>query len=178
MQPRSARALHTPLVVCAFLAVACSEAPVAPQAGDDPSIPLRASGAGHQVSVGGADVCTAFGLSPGCDANYSLNAREMPDGSDQGEWHDTINFPPVVGVHVAIDCLNVVGNEAWVSGVVTNPPSAAGTRVITKMADNGTSSNDPPDQISFTWDAFPDEDCDDPGFIPLFDLSEGQVTVR
>ena len=29
----------------------------------------------HHASLGGADVCEAFGLPPGCDANFSLAAN-------------------------------------------------------------------------------------------------------
>lgn len=78
----------------------------------------------HHVSVGGADICEALGLPTGCDANFSLVANEMANGSVSGQWQDTFRINGQgVPVHVTIDCINVVGKEAWVSGVITGGPS-------------------------------------------------------
>jgi hypothetical protein len=42
----------------------------------------------HRVHVGGPDACAAFGLSPGCDANFTLTAIEYADGSVSGQFTD------------------------------------------------------------------------------------------
>ena len=137
----------------------------------------------HHVSVGGADICEALGLPTGCDANFAFVAIEKADGSVSGQWQDTFIFdrddPGLirgVPVHVTIDCLNVDGNEAWVSGVVTGGPFT-GIPAITRVADNGTSANDPLDQISFiAEDAF--GGCQAAPDLPLIDLTHGQVKVK
>lgn len=72
----------------------------------------------HHVSLGGADFCEALGLPTGCDANFSLVANERSDGTVTGQWHD--QFAGGQGVHVAVDCLKIFGNQAIVGGVVTH----------------------------------------------------------
>lgn len=136
-----------------------------------------------RVSLGGADICGAVGLPPGCDANFSLSARLYDDGSVRGQWQDT--FVGGTGfIHVTVDCLNVVDNGAVLGGVITAGRGPGGTdltglRATTAVVDNGTSAKDPPDQMSFSF--FPnDADCTtlSPSNFPLMDLTKGQVTVR
>ncbi len=139
----------------------------------------------HHVSLGGADICEALGLPTGCDANFSLVANMKADGSVSGQWQDTFAGGGE-GIHVAVDCMNVVENWAVIGGVITHGTAGgvdvSGQYAITVVVDNGTSSNDPPDQISFSF-FDPAFDCqlvqnltiDD--FL-LFDLTTGQVKVR
>jgi hypothetical protein len=129
----------------------------------------------HKVSVGSPDIV----LPPGTDANFSLSAIEHGDGTITGQWQDTFfgRGTPAVALHVEVDCLVVVGNEAWVSGVITRPSFFAGLTAVTRVSDNGTSANDPPDQVSFTFIDI-GATCTDQPDLPLFDLVNGQVTVR
>jgi hypothetical protein len=129
----------------------------------------------HNVSVGSGDVLPP----PGSDANFSLSAIERADGTVTGQWQDTVfgRGTAAVGLHVEVDCLVVVGNEAWVSGVITRPASLAGLPAITRVRDNGTSTNDPADQVSFTFIGIA-ATCTDQPDLPLFDLINGQVTVQ
>jgi hypothetical protein len=140
----------------------------------------------HRVSVGSSDSVV---FPPGTDANFSLVAIERSDGTVRGEWHDQFgghgDGAPFVGqfVHVDITCLEVDGNEAWVSGPIKAASSDLaefiGTPAITRVSDNGTSAKDPADQISFTFfDIPPDLDCLDKPALPLFDLNNGEVKVR
>ena len=136
----------------------------------------------HHVSLGGADICEALGEPTGCDANFSLVANEKADGSVSGQWQDTF-VGGGEGIHVAIDCINVIDNGAIVGGVITHGTvggfDVSGLRAITAVVDNGTSANDPPDQLSFSF--FPtNTDCITliPGNFPLFALAQGQVKVR
>ena len=73
----------------------------------------------HRVSVGSADIAPP----PGSDANLSLSAIELADGTVTGQWQDTFfgRGNPALALHVEVDCLVVVGNEAWVSEVITRP---------------------------------------------------------
>jgi hypothetical protein len=140
----------------------------------------------HRVSVGGPDACVAFGAAhPGCDGNFSLTAREYADGSVSGQYTD--RFANGDGFHAVIDCLVVEGNRAWVSGVITkgsftDPETGevfdlAGLFVLTSVQDNGTSANDPPDQISFSFIDVELTPCREQPDVDLFDAPEGQVTV-
>ena len=140
----------------------------------------------HHVSAGGPDACTFFGFThPGCDGNFSLVANEYADGSVSGQYTD--RFARGDGFHAVIDCLSVVGNDAWVSGVITSgiftdPDTGevfdlTGLPVATMVRDNGTSANDTADQISFSFLGDPTP-CTEQVAYPLFDAPEGQVRVR
>ena len=124
----------------------------------------------------------ALGLPTGCDANFSLVANMKADGSVSGQWQDT--FPGGgEGIHVAVDCMNIVGNGAVIGGVITHGTvggnDVSGLRVLCAVMDNGTSANDPPDQLSFSF-INDNTDCTTltPGDFPLFALTHGQVKVR
>lgn len=148
---------------------------------------LYKGGVIHHVSLGGADACEAFGLPPGCDGNFSLVANMQADGSVTGQWQDTFAGGGE-GIHVAIDCMNINVDENWaiVGGVITHGTAfgvdVSGQYAITVVVDNGTSSNDPPDQISYSF-FDPAFDCQlvqnlTTANFPLFDLTTGQVKVR
>jgi hypothetical protein len=129
----------------------------------------------HKVSVGSSDIVPP----PGTDGNFSLSPIEHDDGTVTGQWQDTVfgRGTPAVGLHVEVDCLEVLGNEAWVSGVITRPAVLAGLPAITRVPDNGTSVNDPPDQVSFTFIGI-GPTCTDRPNLALNDLLNGQVTVQ
>jgi hypothetical protein len=134
-----------------------------------------ADGVSHKVSVGSADIAPP----PGSDANFSLSAIQPADGTVTGQWQDTFfgRPEPAVGIHVEIDCLVVVGNDAWVSGLITHPDFLVGVPAITRVRDNGTSANDTADQVSFTFIDI-GFTCNDQPDLPLFDLINGQVKVQ
>src|SRR5262245_40148629 len=75
----------------------------------------RADGVQHVVSVGGPDQDATNHT----DANFSLVAIQYGDGSVKGQWTDQFGQGQG-GVHVAINCLVVQGNQAWLSGFVTS----------------------------------------------------------
>jgi hypothetical protein len=140
----------------------------------------------HHVSAGGPDACEAFfDTHPGCDGNFSLVGNVYADGSMSGQYTD--RFANGDGFHAVIDCVSVVGDDAWVSGVITNgvftdPDTGetfdlTGLPVATRVRDNGTSANDPADQIHISriGDARP---CTEHRPYSLFDAPEGQVVVR
>jgi len=137
-----------------------------------------ANGVVHSVHVGGPDLCEALNLPLGCDMNFSLTANEFSDGSVNGRWTDIINNGPgttPLNIIVAVDCLHVVGNAAWVAGEIVGPDLAE-LRVGTRVVDIGVSANDMPDGISFT-NVF-SGDCHDAPSFPLFRYFQGQVTIR
>lgn len=98
------------------------------------------------------------------------------------------------GIHATIDCLNVIGNQAWVSGTITHgwfDPFGTGERidlagfdVVTTVVDNGTSAQDPPDQITYSIPGFEIDCYEAPAELPnlpfyaLWDVPQNQVTIR
>jgi hypothetical protein len=141
----------------------------------------------HTVSAGGPDACVAFGAEhPGCDGNFSLTAIQYADGSVSGQYTD--RFARGDGFHAVIDCLVVEGNQAWVSGVITqgtftDPDTGevfdlAGLYVWTTVVDNGTSANDPVDEISFSFIDVVPTTCTETPDATLLPASEGHVTFR
>lgn len=166
----------------ALLAVACSEPTSTPlSAGGGPSLGLSASalssnGVAHRVSVGGSDQDATLNT----DANFSLVAIQMGDGTSSGEWSDQFGQGSG-GVHVDVNCVFVVGNQAWVSGIIRSGQSGGvdftGLPAITRVADLGTSANDAPDAISFTFIGVA-APCTAAPNLPLLAMTGGQVTVR
>jgi len=134
----------------------------------------------NMVHAGGPDVCEAFGLPMGCDANWSLSAVKFANGEVKGQFSDI--WPNGDGFHAELDCLSVDGNNAWVSGVVTRGFfegfDFTGVNVAARVRDNGHSRNDPADAISFSQFSFGPLSCDDQLDYGLFDTPQGQVVVK
>ena len=151
------------------------------------AIPAFADPTGNSVHVGGPDACVGWGISPGCDANFSLVAIEHQDGRVTGHYTDQFGGG-YGGFHANIDCLYVEGNQALVSGWVTSETfsgdgSFVGEPVSARVKDNGKSANDPPDQISFSHIGADGGDhlhgtCDEQPAYELNDMPQGQVKVR
>jgi hypothetical protein len=176
-----------------FTYLGCSNTPVEPtqesaamDAGDLPASALFGSKKViHFVSVGGADLCEATGRPTGCDANFSLVAQQRADGSVKGQWQDTFDGGRL-GIHVAIDCLKVVGNGAVISGVITHGVSeetggdVSGQQALTAVVDNGTSAKDPLDQIGYSLIGGTPGRCNRVPLerFTLEDLTHGQAIVR
>jgi hypothetical protein len=163
------------IILATAFAFGCSESANAPTAqSDGPALEASiGSPIIHQVSAGGPDVCSGVGDKPGCDANFSLVAIQRADGSVTGQWVDRASRvnggPKSAGVFVVVNCLNVVGNQAWVSGVATGGPFV-GQAFIVRVQDN-------PDQISPSF-FLGGGGCLDAPDLPLFDAPQGQVVVK
>jgi hypothetical protein len=139
-----------------------------------------ASGITHFVSLGGPDACAAFDVKPGCNANFSLVASLSGNGKVTGQYSDQGGHG-FGGWHGAVDCLAVDGNDAWVSGVITSGDffgiPITGLPFVLMLRDNGTSAGDPPDQASFA-EIGNETACTEQPDFELFDIPQGQVTVR
>ena len=161
------------LVTLALFAVACSEQP---STGPERSVMLApGNGDRHRVSVGGHDADFIKG-----DKNFSLIAIQSSDGSVKGRYTDMFGAGTTTGgYHVDVDCLEVVGNQAWIGGVVTNGSingvDVTGRRALTRVVDNGKSANDPPDQISYSY--LTNVSCTSRANLTLLLMTDGQVTV-
>jgi hypothetical protein len=142
------------------------------------------------VHAGGPDLEDGDvpGSEPGFDKNFSLMAFRYADGSASGTLTDGYAGGGNLGLRAQIDCVHVVGNTAWVSGVVTrgrlldadgNPVDIAGYYVRTAVQDNGNNS-DPsnPDKIAFSAIRSTAPFVCTTMVGTLFDMPHGQVTVR
>ena len=147
------------------------------------------------VSVGGPDIGDTDlpGTMPGADKNFSLTAFRYANGSARGILVDRWLTAGGWGIRADIDCVSVDGNNAWVSGVVTqggfpddegNPISLVGYFVRVRVADNGP-NNDPanPDRISLVGLRNPainpvPFNCELHPNQTLFDMPRGQAIVR
>ena len=110
--------------------------------------------------------------------NFSFSAREI-DGVDSGKAQINNRSQNVVA-HFDIDCLNVVGNVAHMSGIVTQSsnPAEVGTRHRFAVQDNGEGAGAPPDLITTAPTVPLDYDCDNPTGTPTVPVENGNVQVR
>jgi hypothetical protein len=171
--------LSVTLVALTLVALGCDPAaPTTPPSSmSAPDGPLfNGNGVVHRATVGGHDA-DIFGNT---DANFSLVALEHGDGTITGEWTDQFGQGEG-GVHITVNCLHVVGNEAWVSGIVTHGTAGGvdftGQPAGTRVADFGKSHNDPPDAISFTFLGDPTPCTAAPPY-ELLTMTDGQVKVE
>ena len=167
------------------LALACTDTNAPPSASDSRLAAggLSASvnsgnGVLNKVSVGGSDQDITLNT----DANFSLTAIRYGDGSVGGEWSDQFGQGQG-GLHVDVNCLVVQGNQAWIGGIIRQGSTGAGgvdlsgLAALTRVADLGTSANDAPDAISFTFIGLAVQCTAQPN-LPLFPMTGGQVTVN
>ena len=133
----------------------------------------------HRVSAGGPDACAGLGDKPGCDGNFSLVATQYADGTASGQYTD--RFARGGGIRGVIDCVRVVGNDAWISGWIASGRAGdndlAGLPFTTRVQDNGTSALQAPDRISSSHTG-DDTPCTDLVPWDLFDMPQGQVIVN
>jgi hypothetical protein len=136
----------------------------------------------HRVSAGGPDICVGVGKKPGCDANFSLVALQRADGTVSGQISDQF-AGRIGGYHAVITCLSFSqdGPEAWIGGVVTHGSylgqDMTGFPFVLRVRDNGTSANDPADQISLPIEGGPGA-CTEQLDLHLFDAPRGQVKIK
>ena len=154
-----------------LMALGCDRVPTESAAVDGISGPqFAAGGVVHRASVGSHDF-----TDPGVDANFSLVAIEHSDGRITGQYND--RFAQGGGFHAEVTCLSVNGNTAWIGGIIRGG-DFDGQEVITEVQDNGTSRNDPPDLISFSFIGVPAQTCLTQPPLPLFPLQGGEVKVK
>jgi hypothetical protein len=113
-------------------------------------------------------------------ASFALTAKIFADGTMTGQYTD--QFPQIGGgFHAVLNCVSIVGNDAWVSGVIisgsANGQDLTGLPVATRVRDNGTSANDPPDDVSFSFIGDPTP-CTDHVDYELFTSPQGQVVIK
>jgi hypothetical protein len=139
---------------------------------------LAGGGPVHKVSVGVPDFCGfPEAQNPGCNANFSIAAQQLANGSARGNYTDQFGHSNG-GFHARVDCLSVSGNKAWVSGIVKSGTYNLGGRIITEVVDNGTSAKDPPDTISYSYPVALSFNCATRPNLIQVAVPKGQVKVR
>jgi hypothetical protein len=82
--------------------------------------------------------------------------------------------------HVVVDCLQVSGVNAWISGLIStsNDPARVGQRVLWQVQDNGEGDAFPSDQVSLPVQFNPTVPCQGQPTLPLVPWTNGNVQVR
>jgi hypothetical protein len=111
---------------------------------------------------------------------FSFDAKEMPDGSDQGTFQVKSRGQDITA-HGDIDCLRVDGNTATMSGVITKskePVFGGATFILVTVVDNGEGADAPPDLWSDVTVFFTPESCDIASLVPDEIVEEGNIQVK
>jgi len=114
--------------------------------------------------------------------HISFSAVERADGTATGsaEVHD---ISAGVTVHIDVNCLNVIGNVATISGIVTRSSDPTGVpegfEGIFQVVDNGEGKDAPPDFMSQAnfFAVGTGNDCHAPGEFDLVPVEHGNVQV-
>jgi hypothetical protein len=116
--------------------------------------------------------------------NFAFSATKASDGSVSGEAQLENRSSSFRG-HIAIDCLNVLGNVAVMTGVWTSSNSQdipVGTDAFFAVQDNGDGPASPADEITLTLSGLgiACTDITDPSLLAPFlvTIESGQIQVR
>jgi hypothetical protein len=112
----------------------------------------------------------------------SISFSAVRDEAGTATGHAVIrDISAGVTAFVDVDCLNVVGNTATISGIITrsSDPTLEGMQAIFQVVDNGE-GNDPPDLMSIAniYEPGIGPDCSVPAEYDLSPLQGGNVQVR
>ena len=161
-QPASRKAAT--LLLAATLFFTASQTLVAKASG-----PNSATGSGHFIRNGAL-------------RTFEFTARKSPDGAVTGMANLQVRSAGVYE-HIAIDCLRIIGNVAYMSGMVINsrPSFIEGAQARFAVVDNGEGSGDP-DAVSLveTYGPGSPVNCSNADDFPggPFTIEQGNVQVR
>ena len=145
----------------ALAVVACTDTPTDPVAVETDSEPQLAQGRRVVHSATGSGLFTH----PSAVFNdqlrvFSFTAVEYDDGTFSGQFQLEIMESAVGSTNPAITrwlqaevtCVTVIGNEAWIGGVIRNSsiPFNVGKETRFRVEDNGQGANSPPDRMTTT----------------------------
>ena len=164
-------------VAAGLALLACSEAEQTTLSGPQLSaggngVQSSATGSGHYIA--GDQIRT-----------LAFSAVQYADGSASGEYQIDVHASNT-SFHVSVTCLSVVGNTAWIAGVIdwsSGPPVLPGTVSYFYAIDNGEGSGAAPDIVSVARiNDRPEADeefCTTrPLALPPRDVVHGNVQVR
>jgi hypothetical protein len=124
-------------------------------------------GSGHFISEG-----------DGTDRTCTFNILKHSDGTIRGWYHALGRGPGGAHVRVRIECLHVVGNEAWAAGTVVAAasPDNIGRPYSLRFIDNGEGEGASPDEIGVG--RFVESDCTTEPDLALRQLRMGNLQIH
>src|SRR6266545_7182804 len=115
--------------------------------------------------------------------NFAFSATKQTDGTTSGQAQLERSDNGILA-HIDIDCLNVLGNVAVMSGMYTRAtnPALVGSDALFAVKDNGEGPGAPPDEITLAFSGLgiPCTYIIDPAQLALFfvPIESGQIQVR
>ena len=114
--------------------------------------------------------------------HFTFHAREKNNGSVQGNGVLTY-IGGVRNLSFDIDCLNIDGNHAIMSGVITRDnqfPENEGLLCWFEVFDNGEGNNADPDQMSLYYSGTDPEtyDCANDFEVDIYEIEGGNIQVK
>jgi hypothetical protein len=111
------------------------------------------------------------------DRTTTFDIRKYGDGTVEGWYHAVGRGKGGANIRVRVECLHVVGNQAWAGGTVVSAvnPDNIGRPYSMRFVDNGEGSRAAPDRIGVG--RFQEFDCTTEPDLPLRDLTIGNLQV-
>lgn len=184
MRANSTLALCAALVCIVFFAGGCSDTPL------ESTTATSASGDAEGLAtpmytadmLDDAEVIAAVvGNNHTNEGDFRRTATfemyEFADGTVSGWYHALRRGPGGANIRVDIECLHVVGNEAWAKGSVVSAanPDNVGRPYSFHFIDNGQGANCDPDEIGVG--RFVDSNCESEPELEMRQLTIGNLKV-
>jgi hypothetical protein len=130
--------------------------------------------AGNNPSASGQGTLTVLGER----RTFSFHALTKKNGTVTGSFTLQSRHSDTF-IKASLNCLQVVGSNARLSGTVThsNNPALVGLAVLFAAQDNGEGANDPPDELSLAAVGGPFNCTNFPGVIPMNPIEGGNIQV-
>jgi hypothetical protein len=167
-----------PGMLSALLLLACQEPPTSPVAAPTSyqlAISTSAASSGNPRATGGGTT-----VELGEKSTFTFNAIQHNDGTVNGHLVYNLRGSDI-SIKMDIDCLNIIGNQATLSGTVTQVTGTApsfifeGQKAVFKVEDNGEGGAAPPDLISDLF-LFAGATCNVPFPVPYLPI-DGNIQV-
>ena len=116
----------------------------------------------------------------GSTRHFSFHARENSDGTMDGNGVLTYGGG-LLKIKFDVDCLEVIGNTAQISGIVTqwsDNPDGVGRGVWFKVIDNGEGTNADPDEITRLGNSAGPLDCTIDYGLEIYPIEGGNIQVK
>ncbi len=148
---------------------------------DEPVDAAQAATGGR--ATGRFELSTPIGNRAAEQYSFSaLSTQPLPTAKGEVDLHTLFTFGQAAHVHIDVDCLTIVGNQAWLSGParrfvlggVEQPP---GLYLIFRVEDNGEGANAPPDRASPAFSG-PPMGCRLMPLFPLVPTANGNIQVQ
>ncbi|WP_138429051.1 hypothetical protein [Fodinibius saliphilus] len=165
------------ILMVALIAIGCESEVSSPDINDTvttPDMVMTAKGGPIAKATGSGHFDIADEL-----RNFAFTAKAY-DGGAKGQWQLTNRFLDVT-THGVVKCLSVVGNTAWVGGMITSSSNGIfeGLETGFRVVDNGNGGSGTPDQISLVFIGIDAEAfCNNMPAVGLNTVENGNVNVH